>query len=69
MVHVRAASKLRRFLPSLVLTTYVLSKKNKNKIIFHLKIIAFTAVKNCSILQRQGIVMSYGNVVNMFTLV
>ena len=32
-----------------VLTIYVLSKNMKNITIFHLKIIIFTTVKNCSI--------------------
>ena len=31
--------------------------KNKKNIIFHLKIIVFTAVKNCCILHRDVIVM------------
>ena len=36
---------------------YVLSKNNKNITILHLKITIFTAVKNCSILNRLVIVM------------
>ena len=38
---------------------YVLSKNKKNITIFHLKIIIFTAVKNCCILHGRVIVMRY----------
>ena len=38
-------------------TIYVLSKNKKNITIFHLKIIIFTAVKNCSILHGHVFVM------------
>ena len=47
--------RLRRFLR--VLTTYVLSKNKKNIKIFQLKIIIFTAVKNCCILHGRVFVM------------
>ena len=39
-------------------TIYVLSKYKKNITFFHLKIIIFTAVKNCSILNGRVFVMS-----------
>ena len=38
-------------------TIYVLSKNKKNIKKFHLKIIIFTAVKNCSILYRRVFIM------------
>ena len=40
------------------ITMYVLSKNKKNITIFHLKIIIFTAVKNCSILYGRVFVMT-----------
>ena len=38
-------------------TIYVLNENKKNITILHLKIIIFTAVKNCGILRRRGIVI------------
>ena len=51
---VRTAS-LRRFYR--IPTIYVLSKNKKNITIFHLKIIIFTAVKNCCILHGRVFVI------------
>ena len=38
-------------------TIYVLSKNKKNITFFHLKMINFTAVKNCSILNGRVFIM------------
>ena len=47
---------LRQFQP--LPTIYVYSKYKKNITTFHLKIVIFTAMKNCSLLHRRVIVMS-----------